>query len=116
MDPFIEQIITVIIALIMALIAWYKNEQTKTAVAETQNVQDFFDPASEVVEPPEGTPERSYKMSESVKQVLIAGESVADQEKMLRQVENAEEAGKIDYIVYYSKGYYKIQYGQIRGW
>jgi len=116
METLIEQMIPILIAIITAIIAWYKNKEAKTAVAETQNVQDFFDPDSIVTTPPENTPKRSYLMSDSVRQTLIAGESIEDQNKMLKQVEDAESAGILEYAVYYSKGHYKIQYGQIRGW
>lgn len=116
MESLIEQLIPILIALITAVIAWYKNKEAKAAVAETQNVQDFFDPDSVVTIPPANTPKRSYLMSEGVKQALIAGETIEDQNKMLKQVEDAESAGILEYMVYYSKGHYKIQYGQIRGW
>ena len=108
MDIDIQQIITILVALLGYILAYLKTN-------EIQNVQDFFDPESPVITPPKKTPTRSYLMSESVKQMLIVGETPADQATMLKQVEEAEDAGKIKYVVTYSKGYYQIEYGQITG-
>lgn len=101
------------IAEAIALILGYIIAYLKTR--EVKNVQNFFDPASTVTTVPKNTPTQSYMMSDSVRAFLICGESPADQATMLTQVDEAEAAGKIRYVVTYSKGYYQIEYGQIRG-
>ena len=137
MDPIlIEQLIAAVIALISVIVAIFKDSQAKTALetaenagidkeiaearmvyaqGQTQEVQDFFDPDSPVTTPPSGTPTRSYVMRDSVRAFLICGESASDQAVMLDQVNRAEAAGEIRYVVKYSKGYYEIEYGQITG-
>jgi hypothetical protein len=102
------QILEAIVLLLGYIIAYLKTREVK-------NVQDFFDPESPVIIPPKNTPTQSYMMSDSVRAFLICGESPADQATMLTQVDEAEAAGKIRYVVTYSKGYYQIEYGQIRG-
>ena len=111
----VEQLATILIAIIGYLVAYYQKQKTATAQAETQAVQDFFDPASAVTEVPANTPTRSYQMSDSVKQFLLVGETAQDQATMEAQIIEAEAAGKIKYTVTYSKGYYIIEYGQITG-
>ncbi len=108
MDFDIQTILTVIVTILGYILAYLKTNEVK-------NVQNFFDPASPVIIPPKNTPTRSYLMSDSVKAFLICGESASDQATMITQVEEAEAAGKIKYTISYSKGYYNIEYGQIRG-
>ena len=101
------------IAEAIALILGYIIAYLKTR--EVKNVQNFFDPESPVIIPPKNTPTRSYLMSPEVQEFLLAGESPADQATMMKQIDEAEAAEKVEYTISYSKGYYNIAYGQIQG-
>ena len=101
------------IAEAIALILGYIIAYLKTR--EVKNVQNFFDPASTVTTVPKNTPTQSYMMSEGAKTFLLAGHGPLEQVDMMRQIDEAEAAGKIRYVVTYSKGYYQIEYGQIQG-
>ena len=108
MNVDIQLIIAAIIAILGYILAYLKDK-------EITNVQDFFDPISPIVEPPKKTPKRSYTMSEGVKTFLLAGHGPLEQVDMMRQIDEAEAAGKIDYQVRHQNGYYLISYGQIAG-
>jgi len=108
MNVDIQLIIAAVIAILGYILAYLKDK-------EITNVQDFFDPISPVVEPPKNTPKRSYNMSEGVKTFLLAGHVPQEQVDMMRQIDEAEAAGKIDYQVRYTNGFYLISYGQIAG-
>ncbi|MDV0441584.1 hypothetical protein [Methanorbis furvi] len=110
------ELIMAVVAAVAALIAWIKDKQAKNEAAYADEVQKYFDPADNTVQaPPEGTPKRSYTMSDEVKNFLIFGESEEDQRKMLEQVREAEAKDLCEYRVSYSRGYYNISYGQIAG-
>lgn len=115
----IMTIIAAIGGIITAIQTIGKKNESKRADAnfeEIQRTQAFFDPEdTEVMTPPARTPDRSWKMSESVKSFLLAGHSDDEKVSILKQVEEAEAAGYVDYTISYPGGYYKISYGQING-
>ena len=78
--------------------------------------QAFFDPDNaDQMTPPAGTPERSWKMADSVKSFLLAGHTDAEKADILGQIAAAEKAGLVDYQVSHPNGYYLISYGQLAG-
>ncbi|MDV0442588.1 hypothetical protein [Methanorbis furvi] len=110
------ELLLAVITAVAALYAWIKDKQAKNDAAYADEVQKYFDPADTTVQaPPEGTPKRSYTMSDEVKSFLISGESEEDQRSMLEQVRDAEAKDLCEYRVSYSRGYYNISYGQIAG-
>lgn len=113
--------ITTIVAAIAGIIAGIKNSEakkqkqnTEQAEKEKQEVIDFFDAENtEVQTPPASVPARSWKMSDSVKNFLLAGHSEKEQVEILKQVEEAEAKQLVEYTIHYEGGYYVILYGQI---
>jgi hypothetical protein len=94
---------------ITAVIAFFeKTEKEKT--------QAFFDPDNDKqMTPPAGTPDRSWKMADSVKSFLLSGHTDAEKADILKQIDAAEKAGLVDYQISHPNGYYNISYGQING-
>ena len=114
-DPTVEQILTLLIALASALYAWIQKRQAATATAEQEQTVAFFDPESPVTTPPASLPRSTYTMSESTKQFLLAGHDSVTQAAIEGQVLAAEEAGKTRYTVSFPNGYYLIEWGTIVG-
>lgn len=107
-------------ALLIAAIGWImayiKAKEVKEAKAETAAVIDYFDPTEKGTEqPPAVIPARTYTMSEETKKWITTGETDADQKSILEQVAANEAKGLATYKVIYSKGYYDIEYGLIKG-
>ena len=102
--------IATLAAAITSLIAVLKDNDVKT-------VQKFFDPQdTTIMTPPAGTPDRSWKMSDGVKNFIINSQVPEDEKAaVLEQIAAAEKAGLVDYKISFSKGYYDISYGQIAG-
>jgi hypothetical protein len=83
---------------------------------EKEKVVAFFTDPEEAEKMPDVActlPARSYQMSDAVKKFIVGSESEEDRALILRQIAAAEVAGRIRYEIGYSKGYYKISYGQI---
>jgi hypothetical protein len=112
MIEFNEQIIAFLVAAIAAIWKWWENRQTQEKLDQTQA---FFDPESPVDIPAVGTPARSYKMSESVRDYLLHDHTEQEQGELNRQIDEAEAMGRIEYTISWGHGYYRIQYGQIVG-
>ena len=110
----IEQIITIGIAAVTSVIAWFKARETK-------NVQDFFDPESPVVVAPKGTPARSYYMADAVRTLILSDAPNAEKGDIYRQIQEAEarmdDTGKaMPYVITFASGrWYLIEFGQIAG-
>lgn len=110
----IGQVVTVGAAVVGYVFAWFKSRETKA-------VQDFFDPESDVVSAPRGTPTRSYYMSDAVKSFVVQDAEPDEQGDIHRQIQDAEsrmdETGKaVPYIILFRSGrWYRIEYGQISG-
>ena len=115
----IATLITTIAGVIAGIQTKGKYDAKKEAESleyELEQTQAFFDPDdTSVMTPPPSTPERSWKMPESVKTFMLAGHSDEEKVSILQQVEDAEESGYVDYTISYPGGYYKISYGQING-
>jgi hypothetical protein len=58
---------------------------------------------------------RGLKMPDSRFENMVHGESAAEQQSMRKQVDEAEAKGLRTYQVKYSKGYYNIENGIIKG-
>ena len=109
------------ITAISAVFAAYKDKAAKQAAAETQKakaeteaVQNFFDPENTtVMSPPAGTPERSWKMNAATRGWILGGHEGEELASMEKQIDDAEAAGLVDYTISFRGGYYKISYGMI---
>jgi len=113
-DPVtIQQIVALLVTIVSALIAAWQNRKAAAAQAETQEVVAFFDPQSPVDIPPTVVPMRSYIASTDTRNAITRYHSPAEQAAILAQVDEAEAAGKIDYVVRYEGGYYHLVWGQI---
>lgn len=99
-------------AVIPAVFAYLKSAEGKETA---EGIISYYTDGN--AKAPEGVaiPERSHRMSEETKEFITHGESPEDKIKMLEQVSKAEAEGKTEYLVTYSKGYYKIQWGLAYG-
>ena len=116
MESDLITLITTLLAAIWAIYEWYKAQQANKTIATTQA---FYDDDSTVVEIPQGTPTRNYKMSDAVKNFILSDHTIADQASIVDQITAAEakmdETGKyFEYTIRWSKGWYLIAWGQIK--
>jgi len=105
--------------LILAIIGWvtaYLENQKKQQVQdEKQQIEVFYDPQTGNTPVPPCVPERAWRMNDETKRWLCAGHDEATSQLLLRQVAEAEAAGKTDYYISYPNGWYHINYGLIMG-
>jgi hypothetical protein len=116
MESDLITLITTLLAAIWAIYEWYKAQQANKTIATTQA---FYDDDSTVVEIPQGTPTRNYKMSDAVKNFILFDHTIADQASIVDQITAAEakmdETGQyFEYTIRWSKGWYLIAWGQIK--
>lgn len=109
----VDSIAAFLVAVLMAIIAWWQNRQKNTTVAQV---------AALTPGTPESTssaviaqlPARSWKMDPATLDWITFGESDADKANIIQQVHDAEAKHLTDYQIVYSKGYYNISYGLIK--
>ena len=116
MESDLITLITTLLAAIWAIYEWYKAQQANKTITATQA---FYDDDSTVVEIPQGTPTRNYKMSDAVKNFILFDHTIADQASIVDQITAAEakmdETGQyFEYTIRWSKGWYLIAWGQIK--
>jgi hypothetical protein len=137
MEPELIQILEMLAALVMAVIAFWQNRQKKEvelekneavsgmhlaqaqqwdAEAEKADVVSFFDPQDDrVAAPPENVPARSWKMSDETKRWVTFGHKPDEQASLLKQIAQAEEQKKSNYFISVPGCYYEIEYGLLKG-
>ncbi len=119
MDPQLVQIVEMVIALVMAVVAYWQNRQKNKAEDGTRQVVAFFDPGDETVTvPPPAVPARSWKMGDETRRWVLAGHDASNQASLLRQIGEAEEKQLVHYYLTFQDrggGYYEIEYGLLKG-
>lgn len=114
-----DQLVAFIVALfavIEALYALLKRKEVQNLESEKEDIVSFYDSGNTRPIPDEVVqqlPPETYQMDDATKQFVLAGLSPEDRADVLRQIGEAEAAGKVKYIVSYSKGWYRIEYGLI---
>lgn len=103
------QLILLITTIVGFVIAYLENQKKKEVIA-------FFDPVDNTAYvPPEGVEERSWKMSDSTKSFLTCDLNEQDKASALKQVAEAEAAGKVEYTIVLPTWNFQIEYGLIKG-
>jgi uncharacterized membrane protein YraQ (UPF0718 family) len=107
----IEQLWTLVVALIAAIVVYIQNKQKNDSVAA-------FDVTSTQSSNPEivaSLPERTWKMSDSTKRWLTFDATSENKATILSQIEAAENEHKVEYQIVFDGGYYNIEYGLLKG-
>jgi len=137
MEPELIQILELLAALVMAVVAFRQNRQKNRAEQDAQEAQigmhlasalqgqaeqestgivSFFDPQDDrVTTPPDSVPSRSWKMSDETKRWVTFGHKPDEQASLLKQIAEAEESRKIQYFLSLPGCYYEIEYGLLKG-
>ena len=137
MEPEVIQIVEMLVAIVVAIVAYWQHRQKITAeetaeeafagmnIAETQlsmveaekaDVVAFFDPGNErVTVPPADIPARSWKMNDETKRWVTTGHSPDDQASLEKQIALAEEQRKYHYFISVPGSFYEIEYGLLKG-
>ncbi len=137
MDSELIQILEMLAALVMAVVAYWQNRQKKQAeqakseaetgmhLAQAQqweaeeekaDVVSFFDPQDDrVTDPPENIPSRSWKMNDETKRWVTIGHSPEEQASLLKQIAEAENQKKMRYFISVPTAFYEIEYGLVKG-
>jgi hypothetical protein len=99
-------------AVIPLVFAYLKTADGKEAVAETVEYYTTGNapaPATVVIPP------QSYQMKQVTKDWILQSETPADKISILEQIEKAEAAGKTEYTIKTSRGYYDVEWGALIG-
>jgi hypothetical protein len=111
-DYPLTEIITMIVALIAAIWAWYQKHK------KDEIVTFYTEPESKPIEKTlalvKDLPGRSWKMSPETLKWVLFGESIEDQNDLRGQIVTAESNALTSYTIRYSKGFYLIEYGLIK--
>jgi hypothetical protein len=108
-----------LIAIVVAVIAYWQRHQKIEAKNETRQVIAFYDPKDDsVTTPPETVPARSWKMADETRRWVLSGHDALDQGELLRQIEAAESQQLLHYFLTFNDrggGFYEIEYGLMKG-
>ena len=137
MEQELIQILEMLAALVLAIVAYWQNRGKKVAElakdeavaglhlaeaqqweaeAEKADVVAFFDPQDDrVTEPPENVPARSWKMNDETKRWVTIGHTPDEQASLLKQIADAEEQKKYHYFISVPGCFYEIEYGLLKG-
>jgi hypothetical protein len=119
MEEELIQIFEMVIALAMAIVAYWQRRKKVEAQVETNHVVAFFDPKDETVTtPPESVPARSWKMNDETKRWVLAGHDSVNQAALLKQIEWEEGQKATHYYLTFEDrggGFYEIEYGLMKG-
>ncbi len=119
MDPQIIQIIEMIAAVVMAIVAYWQRTQKIEAEKDTRQVVAFFDPKDDsVTTPPATVLARSWKMDDETKRWVLSGHDALNQADLLRQIDVAEGQKLTHYYLTFADrngGFYEIEYGLMKG-
>jgi len=114
-----QEVMNALWALVLAIIGWVmaylENQKKQEAIEEKKAVETFYDPQTGNTPVPTSVPERAWRMNDETKRWLCAGHDEATKQLLLRQVAEAEAAGKTDYYISYPNGWYHINFGLIMG-
>ena len=119
MEEDLIQIFEMLVAIVMAIIAYWQRHQMIGAKNETEQVIAFFDPKEDsVTVPPVSVPARSWKMEDETKRWVMAGHDASNQAKLLKEIKNAEGQQLSHYYLTFEDrggGFYEIEYGLMKG-
>ena len=119
MEEDLIQILEALIAIAIALVAYWQRHQTLEAQNTTRQVIAFYDPEDDsVTTPPALVPTRSWTMHDGTRNWILSGHDAANQGELLRQIETAESQQLLRYFLTFDDrggGYYEIEYGLMKG-
>ena len=112
--PDLTNIVEAIIAIILAIVAYYQNQKKNEAVAQvaalTPGTVESKTPA--VVN---SLPERSWKMNDATRRWLTFDATPSNKIKIEQQIDAAELEHLTTYQIQFEGGYYNIEYGLLKG-
>ena len=115
-DPELLQILQLLAALIMAVLAFWEKHKADTADNQTETVIAFYDPNNDaVVVPPSIVPSRSWKMNDETRQMICPGRTAQEKASLIQQIDEAERKNLVDYTITGTTAYHHINYGLVAG-
>jgi hypothetical protein len=115
-DPELLQILQLLAALIMAVLAFWEKRRADTAEAETKAVIAFYDPNDDSVSiPTSSVPTRTWKMHGETKQWICKGKTAQEKASLLQQIDEAKRKNLVDYTITGTTAYHHINYGLVAG-
>jgi len=119
MEEDLIQIFEMLVAIVVAIIAYWQHHQKTSAENRTGQVIAFFDPGDDsVTTPPATVPSRSWKMNEETRRWVLSGHDAANQGELLSQIEASEGQHLSHYYLTFSDrggGFYEIEFGLMKG-
>jgi hypothetical protein len=115
-DPELLQILQLLAALIMAVLAFWEKRRADTAEDQTDSVIAFYDLNNDaVVVPPSIVPSRSWKMNDETRQMIFRGRTAQEKASLIQQIDEAERKNLVDYTIAGTTAYHHINYGLVAG-
>jgi len=107
----IETMFSLLLAVLMAIIAWWKAQQKNDIVAFYSDPIAVSDKSKAPMPVLLNVPARSWRMSESTLHWITFDATPENKVLIFKQVKDAEEQGLTRYRINYTGGYYDIEYG-----
>ncbi len=114
-----KEIMDAAIPLVIAVVGWVyayiQSGKADDAIKQTEQVTEYFSTGNAPAPTNTLIPAKSFKMKQSTKDWLLVSETEPDKVQIVNQIAEAEDAGKTEYTIVTSRGYYRIEWGALVG-
>ena len=117
-EPAIRAILEALIALALAIYAWWQRQQAVTAKQDLVDTVSAFTPGTPEAKDPAiiaKLPERSWKMDSATLDWCLFDATPDNKALILQQINAAEAQRLTHYQVRFQGGFYEIEYGLLKG-
>jgi hypothetical protein len=117
-EPAIRAILEAVIALALAIYAWWQRSQAVTAKQELVTTVSAFTPGTPDAKDPTiiaTLPERSWKMDSATLDWCLFDATPDNKALIMQQINTAEAQHLTHYQVRFQGGFYEIEYGLLKG-
>jgi hypothetical protein len=117
-EPTIQAVLQALIALILALVAWWQHRTATTATAAAATTIAAFTPGTVQSKDPvvvASLPARTWTMDAATLDWLIFDATPENKALIIQQINDAENQKLTSYQIRYAGGFYQIEYGLLKG-
>lgn len=117
-EPTIQAVVEALIALLLAVYAWYKHQQAGAAQAAIKATEAAYTPGTPESQDPAVVvtlPVRSWKMDPATLEWCTFDATPENKATIIAQIKEAEDQHLTQYQIHFNGGYYIIEYGLLKG-
>lgn len=117
-EPTVQAIITALVALVMAIIAWWQKQTADQAKATLATTAAAYTPGTPEASNPAivaKLPDRSWKMDAQTLDWCLFDATPDNKQLIISQINAAEAQHLTSYQVRFQGGFYIIEYGLLKG-